>query len=425
MRHLWAVAAPSMWAALTMWAGLAGAVELPMAKPAEVGLGHLERFDAYFKAEAAAKRLPGSVVMIARNGKVAYHEAFGVLDPATGAPMQKDSIFRMYSMTKPVTAVAILMLMEEGKLRLADPASRFLPALKNLLVITETIDSQGQHRSTTVPAAREITILDLLRHTAGLSYGVFGNSLVDVAMKDAGLNDPDMRLKLTDQQVVEALGKLPLLYQPGTQWQYSRATDVLLAVVEAASGQRGDAFYEARIFKPLGMVDTFFNVPADKLGRVAQSGTDPDTGRAQPLTDVTKTRLFLGGGEGLLSTASDYMKFALMLANGGELGGVRLVSHASVALMSADHLPPGVGPGPNYLPGPGYGFGLTVAVRTSIGQSSVAGSVGEYNWGGYAGTKFWVDPKERLVPIMLIQAPLQSRNAGNSFRGLVYGAIID
>ena len=412
-------------AAFCLLGGGAFAVELPTAKPAEVGLGHLDRIAAYFRAEAEAKRLPGAVVMIARNGKVAYHEAFGVRDPATGAPMQKDSIFRMYSMTKPVTAVAILVLMEEGKLRLADPVSRYLPALKSPKVISETIDVQGQHRSTTVPADREITILDLLRHTAGLSYGVFGNSLVDQAMKTAGLNEPDMRLHWTDQKVVEELGKLPLLYQPGTQWQYSRATDVLLAVVEAVSGQRGDAFYEARIFKPLGMADTAFNLPPEKLSRMAESGVDPDTGRAQPLTDVSKTRLFLGGGEGLLSTAADYMKFALMLANGGELEGVRLISRASVALMSANHLPPGVGPGPNYLPGPGYGFGLTVAVRTEVGQASVPGSVGEYNWGGYAGTKFWVDPKERLVPILLIQAPLQSRNAGNSFRGLIYGALVD
>ena len=410
---------------ISLWSAGASAVELPIAKPQEVGLGHLDRIATFLQGEADAKRLPGSVVIIARNGKVAYFEAFGVRDPATGAPMQKDSIFRMYSMTKPVTAVAILMLMEEGRLRLADPASRYLPALKNLQVITETIDAQGQHRTTTVPAEREITILDLLRHTAGLSYGVFGNSLVDQAMKTAGLNDPDMRLRWTDQKMVEELGKIPLLYQPGTQWQYSRATDVLLAVVEAASGQRGDEFYEQRIFKPLGMVDTSFNLPAEKMPRMAQSGTDPTTGRAQPLTDVSQTRLFLGGGEGLLSTAPDYMKFALMLANGGELGGVRLISRASVALMSANHLPPGVRGGVNYLPGPGYGFGLTVAVRTEAGQSSVPGSVGEYNWGGYAGTKFWIDPTERLVPILLIQAPLQSRNAGNSFRGLVYGAIVD
>ncbi|MCX7384368.1 MAG: serine hydrolase [Alphaproteobacteria bacterium] len=412
-------------AALCLIANPVFAVDAPTAAPAEVGLGHLDRIANWLRGEAEAKRLPGAVVMIARNGKVAYHEAFGVRDPATGAPMQKDSIFRMYSMTKPVTAVAILMLMEEGKLRLADPVSRFLPALKNPKVITETVDAMGQHRTSTVPADREITILDLLRHTAGLSYGVFGNSLVDQAMKTAGLNDPDMRLRWSDQKVVEELGKLPLLFQPGTQWQYSRATDVLLAVVEAVSGKRGDAFYEERIFKPLGMVDTFFNVPPEKLSRMAESGVDPDTGRPQPLTDVTKTRVFLGGGEGLLSTAADYMKFALMLANGGQLEGVRLLSHASVGLMSANHLPPGVGGGPGYLPGPGYGFGLTVAVRTEAGQASVPGSVGEYNWGGYAGTKFWIDPKERLVPILLIQAPLQSRNAGNSFRGLVYGAIID
>jgi len=183
---------------------------------------------------------------------------------------------------------------------------------------------------------------------------------------------------------------------------------------------------DERIFKPLGMTDTFFNVPKDKLDRVAQPGTpDPETGKIPELTDVTQQRIFLGGGEGLLSTASDYMRFALMLANGGEGNGVRLLSRKTVELMTSDHLGPALSQGPNFAPGPGYGFGLTVAVRTAPGMSGYPGSVGEFNWGGYAGTAFWVDPKEKLVPIMLIQAPGQRLYFRFAFRGLVYQAIMD
>ena len=396
----------------------AEAAELPRAVPAELGMARLDRIDAYFRAEVESKRLPGAVVMLARDGQVFYHEAFGLRDPATGAAMAKDSIFRIYSMTKPVTAVAVLMLMDEGRLRLGDPLSRFLPAFAKPKVL-------GDDPAATVPAAREITILDLLRHTSGLTYGVFGNTPVDQMMKAAGLNDPAMKYRLTDMQVAEELAKLPLLYQPGTQWQYGRSTDVLLAVVEAVSGQRGDAFLQERIFGPLGMKDTSVNLPSGKRDRMAEPGPDPVTGQTSALTDVSKPRLFLGGGEGLLSTAADYMRFALMLANGGALDGVRLLSRKTVDLMTADHMTPEIGRGPGYLPGPGYGFGLTVAVRTAGGQASLPGSIGDYSWGGYAGTRFWVDPVERLVPILMIQAPLQSRAVGGAFRALVYQAIDD
>ena len=416
-------------AALCLLALRVHAAELPVALPAEVGMGRLDRIDAFFRAEVAAKRLPGAVVMLARDGQVVYHEAFGLRDPASGAAMAKDSIFRIYSMTKPVTAVAVLMLMEEGKLRLGDPASRFLPALRNPKVLVETKDAQGgtggQSQTNLVDAEREITILDLLRHTSGMTYGVFGNTPVDQMMKAAGLNDAAMKHKLTDMQVAEEMAKLPLLYQPGTQWQYGRSTDVLLALVEAVSGQRGDAFMQERIFAPLGMADTSFNLPPAKRNRMAEAGPDPATGATSALTDVTKERVFLGGGEGLLSTASDYMRFGLMLANGGSLNGVRLLSRKSVELMTADHMSPDIATGRGYLPGPGYGFGLTVAVRTAAGQASGPGSVGEFNWGGYAGTRFWVDPVERLVPVMMIQAPLQSRSVGGAFRALVYQALID
>ena len=406
------------------------AADLPTTAAGDVGIGRLDRISQFFKAETAAKRVPGAVVMIARDGKVVYQEAFGVRDPASPAPMQKDSIFRIYSMTKPVTGVAVLMLMEEGKLRLTDPVSKYLPALKNMKVATETTDAQGRRVASTVPANREITIQDLLRHTSGISYGS-GNSAAEQAMTKAGIGiqlgaaDKPLSARMTDQQLVEEIGKLPLMFQPGTSWEYGRSIDVLLALVEVASGQRGDAFMDTRIFKPLGMTDTFFNVPADKLDRVAQPGPDPDTGETAKLTDVTQPRTFLGGGEGLLSTASDYMRFALMLENGGEGNGVRLLSRKTVDLMASDSIGPALSQGPNFAPGPGYGFGLTVAVRTQPGMAGYPGSVGEYNWGGAAGTAFWVDPKERLVPIMLIQAPGQRLYYRYAFRGLVYQSIVD
>jgi CubicO group peptidase (beta-lactamase class C family) len=408
---------------------VAFAADLPTAPPSDVGVGRLDRITAFFKADTDAKRIPGAVVMIARDGKIVYHEAFGVRDPATGAPMQKDSIFRMYSMTKPITGVAVLMLMEEGKIRLTDPISKYLPALKNPKVTVETVDAQGRRVVSTVPANREITIQDLMRHTSGITYGA-GSSAAEQAMTKAGLGlqlagEKPLSTRLTDQQMVEQLGKLPLMFQPGTSWEYGRSIDVLLALVEVVSGQRADAFMEERIFKPLGMTDTFFNVPPDKLDRVAQPGPDPDTGETAKLTDVTQTRTFLGGGEGLLSTAPDYMRFALMLANYGEGNGVRLLSRKTVELMTSDHLGPALSQGPNFAPGPGYGFGLTVAVRTQPGMSGYEGSVGEYNWGGAAGTAFWVDPEEKLVPIMLIQAPGQRLYYRFAFRGLVYQSIID
>ena len=367
--------------------------------------------------------------MIARDGRVLYQQAFGVLDPESGAPMRLDSIFRMYSMTKPITGVAVLMLMEEGKFRLSDPVSRYLPALKDMKVMAESVDAQGRRTTKTVPAEREITIQDLLRHTSGITYGA-GSSAAEQAMTKAGLGiqlggTQPLSQRLTDQQVVEELGKLPLMFQPGTSWEYGRSIDVLLALVEAVSGQRADVFMQERIFGPLGMTDTFFNVPKDKLDRVAQPGPDPDTHETAKLTDVTKPRIFLGGGEGLLSTGPDYMRFALMLANGGEANGVRLLSRKTVEFMASDHLGPALSQGSNFAPGPGYGFGLTVAVRTQPGMASYPGSVGEYNWGGAAGTAFWVDPKERLVPIMLIQAPGARIYYRFAFRDLVYQSLID
>jgi CubicO group peptidase (beta-lactamase class C family) len=253
MRRILLAAAASL--ALT---SAAMAADLPTGAPAEVGIGRLDRITQVFKADTEAKRLPGAVVMIARNGKVVYYEAFGVRDPAAGAPMQKDSIFRMYSMTKPITGVAVLMLMEEGKIRLSDPISKYLPALKNPKVMVETWDGQGRGVISTVPANREITIQDLMRHTSGITYGA-GNSAAEQTMTKAGIGlqlagsgDKPLSQRLTDQQMVDELGKLPLMFHPGTSWEYGRSIDVLLALVEVVSGQRADTFMAERIFKPLG-----------------------------------------------------------------------------------------------------------------------------------------------------------------------------
>lgn len=406
--------------------------DLSLVPPEDVGLGRLDRLSRFFRADTDAGRLPGAVIMIARRGRVAFHEAFGMRDPSTGDAMRPDSIFRIYSMTKPVTGVAVLMLVQDGRLLLSDPVSKYLPALRNPKVAVERPDGHGGTITTLVPADREITVQDVLCHTSGYGYGR-GTGAADRALNDAGLGiqlGPDsagepLSRRLTDQQVVEALGQVPLLFHPGTRWEYGRSTDIALALVEAVSGERADMFLQRRLFDPLGMVDTTFNLSSDKLHRVAQPGPDPDTGETAVLTDVTMPRTFLGGGEGLLSTAPDYMRFALMLAQGGVGNGVRLLSRRMVTLMTADHIGPALAQGAHFTPGPGYGFGLTVGVRTHPGLSVLPGSVGEFNWGGAAGTAFWVDPREELVPILLIQAPGQRLHYRYHFRSLVYQGIDD
>ncbi|MBV8400252.1 MAG: serine hydrolase, partial [Acetobacteraceae bacterium] len=216
-----------------------------------------------------------------------------------------------------------------------------------------------------------------------------------------------------------------LMFQPGASWEYGRSIDVLGFLVEKVSGMRLDHFFDERIFKPLGMTDTAFNLPPEKYDRVAQPAPDPETGKVAELTDITVPRTFLGGGEGLLSTAADYMRFCQMLLNGGELDGVRLLSRKTVQLMTSDHLDAALAKGPNFLPGPGYGFGLTVAVRKTPGMSAIPSSVGEYNWSGAAGTAFWIDPREKLIAIMMIQSPGQRLFYRYAFRDLVYQAFAD
>ncbi|MFP5406438.1 MAG: serine hydrolase domain-containing protein, partial [Gammaproteobacteria bacterium] len=318
----------------------------------------LERITARVQADIAAGRIPGAVMLVARGEHVVYEKALGARNPASGWPMSADAIFRIYSMTKPIVSVGAMMLVEEGRLQLDDPVSRYLPEMGNLKVGVERSGPGGRATLDLVPTHRDMTIHDLLRHTSGLTYGVFGKSLVKSEYRKAGIASD----KLTNAQMVQALGKLPLAYQPGSTWEYGRSTDVLGAVIEKVSGKPLDVYLEERILRPLKMQDSGFWVDVSRQDRIAEPfAIDPDTGKSVHLLDVKTKPVFLSGGGGMVSTAHDYLRFAQILLNGGELEGVRLLSPETVGFMLSDHLA-GVR-GPAYLPGPGYGFGLGFAVR--------------------------------------------------------------
>ncbi len=391
--------------------------QLPTANPEDVGLSAvaLDRLSAALKDRVASGHVPGAVALVARHGKIAYHEAFGQQDPVSGAPMTRDSIFRIYSMTKPIVSVAIMMLWEEGRLLLTDPIGKYIPDLASPQVGV-VVDGE----LTLVPAKRAITVQDLLRHTSGLTYEFRGNTLVHKAYIAARVS----RLKQTNADQVATLGSLPLLHQPGAQWEYSRSTDVLGRLVEVISGQTLGAFLSERILTPLGMTDTRFSVPEADHGRIAEPfAKDPEGGMDISLLDVKRTALFESGGGGLVGTAIDYAKFSTMLLNNGRLGDVRLLGRKTIELMTSDHLGE-VKANPDLLP-PGHGFGLGFAVRTSTGMAPFPGSLGNYYWSGAAGTSFWVDPAERLYGVLMIQAPVQREHYRLLFRDLVYAAVTD
>ena len=368
------------------------------AGPARVSPEAVAKLDRTLKEEIAKGELPGTVMLIYRDGQVVHFEANGMRDKERGVPMTRDSIFRMASMTKPITSVAIMMLYEEGRIAIGDPVAKYLPEFKDMKVGVESKDANGNTVLTLVPPRRPMTVQDLLRHTSGLTYGHRGRSsaLVKKAYVAAGEQSRDH----TNAELVTKLGNTPLAFHPGTQWEYGRSTDVLGRIVEVVSGMSLGEFFQARIFAPLGMVDTFFSVPPEKIARVAQPMVEPATGRRPNVADPNKPPRFESGGGGLYSTAPDYLRFTRMLLNGGELEGVRLLSPKTVEYMTSDHL--GNVPGASY---PGYGFGLGFAVRTAAGVNDMPGSVGEYLWGGAQGTWFWIDPRENLVAIFMSQRP--------------------
>ena len=418
-------------AVLVVLAPPAWAASLPSTTPEEVGLSsqRLERVGQFLKHEIAQRRLPGAVALVVRKGQIAYFESFGVRDPASGAPMTNDAIFRMYSMTKPFTSVAAMMLVEEGKIALTDPLSKFLPQLRKLEVSVQKLDpATGTITYANVPAEREATLQDLLRHTAGFTYGGFTkNARVNELYDKVGIDAED----ITNAELVERLAKVPLTNQPGTAFGYGRSTDVLGRVIEVVADTTLGQFLEARVFAPLQMRDSGFYVSKDSLDRLAQPfPSDPATGKPIALIDVSSPPKYEAGGDNAVSTAGDYARFCQMLLTGGHLDGVRLVSRSTVRLMTADHLGPLLAAAPTpsevLLGTPGYTFGLGFAVRREAGIAGVPGSAGDYTWGGSAGTYFWVDPQEQLIGILMTAAPGPTRAQYRKlFRQLVYQAIVD
>jgi len=416
-------------ATLLAWiltASLAFAQGLPTASPEAVGLSsaRLARVSELVTGEIAKGRYPGAVALVARRGKVAYFEAFGQRDPQSGAPMTKDAIFRLYSMTKPFASVAAMMLVEDGKILLSDPVSKYLPKLKNLQVSVPRVDPQtGRVSYALVPTEREMTVQDLMRHTSGLVYGVFTSH---AAVKEAYAKEGVDWENVTPAEQIERLARVPLAHQPGSAWEYSLSTDVLGRVVESVSGATLGQFLQERLFAPLKMTDTAFLVPNGKAARLAQPfAKDPVSGDAVKLLDVTVAQKNDAGGAGSAGTVADYARFSQMLLNGGQLDRIRILGRATVAQMSSDHL------GDIRVASPilprGYGFGLGFAVRKETGLNWVTGSAGEYRWGGAAGTAFWVDPKEQMVVVWMTQGQPGPRRGEDRdlFRQLVQAALVD
>ena len=402
-----------------------------MATPKSFSTQRLARIATAFKADIRAGIIPGAVVMVARHGKLAFLEAFGYRDREKKLPMTTDAIFRIASMTKPIVSLSIMQLVEEGKIRLVNPVSAYLPEMGGLKVGVEKAGTAGKPSLLLDAARRDMSVQDLLRHTSGLTYGQFGDSLVKKAYRDANVFDPGQ----TTSEFVTKLSKLPLNNHPGEVWDYSMSTDVLGRIVEVVSGMALDKYIATCITGPLRMKDSDFMVAPSKASRIAEAQADPKTGARPPMSHtLTKRPNFLSGGGGMVSTAPDYRRFAQMLLNGGELDGVRLVSRKTIELMSSDHLPPGIAfssttraqfeesaPIAEF----GQGFGLGFCVRKEAGRNPVPGSVGDFYWSGVHGTYFWVDPKEQLIGVLMLCAPDLRRHYRALTRQLAYQALAD
>jgi CubicO group peptidase (beta-lactamase class C family) len=373
----------------------------------------LARLRATLQSHIDSQRIPGAIAVVALGGHVELFEAMGRQDPQTGAAMKDDAIFRIYSMTKPIVSLATLILAEEGGLQLADPVSKYLPRFANQQV---AVEEGGAVRLQ--PSRRDATVHDLLRHTAGFTYEFLGSNAVQRQYEAADITNRSR----TSAEFCKVLAAMPLADQPGTRWQYSRATDVLGALIEVAASQPLGALLQQRVLGPLGMKDTAFAVPQEQWHRIAEPfANDPDSGNAVVMMDGREVPKFESGGGGLLSTAADYTRFLQFMRNRGSLEGTRLVSRKTIEWMTSDHLGPIPANGDLLLPG--YGFGLGFSVRTHAGLAPQPGSVGQYFWSGIGGTSFFVDPAEDLFAMLLTQAPNQRIFFRNLFRHLVYAAV--
>ena len=393
-------------------------------------LARIDRFLA--EKYVTPGRLAGTLTMIARHGDIAHLGLTGHADVARGLPMAADTIFRIYSMTKPITSVALMMLLEEGKIALEDPVHRYIPEWKNLAVF-----AAGTHRTgfQTTPLKRPMQVVDLLRHTSGLTYGFQLRTNVDAAYRAHKIGEIEKAGTLAD--MIAALGKMPLEFSPGDAWNYSVATDVCGWLVEVVSGQKFEDFLAERLFKPLGMVDTGFHVREGQGHRFASCYQPTRDGGIEVQDDAAtsgflKAPSFISGGGGLVSTAADYLRFATMLLNGGTLDGTRYISRKTVDLMTANHLPGGASIASmskslfSEAAYDGIGFGLGFAMTMNAAQTLMPGSDGDFFWGGAASTFFWIDPAEDLVGIFMTQLiPSSTYPVRREVRTMVYSALDD
>lgn len=406
-------------AAIVLPISNAGAETIGKTQPLKAGfsLERLARINAYFEREVALKRIPGAIVLIRRRGQTAYYESFGVRNVATGAPMTPDTIFALYSMTKPITSVAAMMLVEEGKLALDDEVGKYIPAYYKIQVGAEKMGPDGKPILDLVAPRRPILIHDLLRQTAGIPYASLAYGVAKQPYEDANL----ISGKLDNAQVAERIASLPLISHPGEYWVYGHATDVLGRVIEVISGKNLYAFEKERLLGPLGMTSTsFFVTDKAKQDLIAEPNANEKFDRDPRV--VTKWE---SGGGGMLSSMNDYSRFLQMILNGGELDGTRILGRKTVDLMTANHIgaAAGVKPWVYYFPGAGYGFGLGFAVRTEAGVSHWAGSVGEFEWSGGSGVYFLVDPKEDMFAVLMVQTQTQRGRIQSALKSMIYGAL--
>jgi CubicO group peptidase (beta-lactamase class C family) len=397
---------------------------MEITRPETVGFSssRLARIGLAMQRYVDSEKLAGTLTLVARHDKIAHFQPLGLMDVASEKPMARDTIFRIYSMTKPITSVAVMMLYEEGHFLLTDPIEEFVPAFADVRVLGQTGTEVNL-----VPPQRAITIRDLLTHTAGLGYGL-GEDYIDRLYQRQVWRARERNPEMTLEEMVEAIAALPLAYHPGQGWRYSYATDVLGYLVQVVSGVAFDAYLEERIFQPLGMTDTAFYVPPDKVDRFATNYGPGTDGAGLHVIDApansryTRPDRIPSGGGGLVSTATDYVRFAQMLLNKGALDGVRLLSRKSVELMTMNHLPPGLHP----FGGASQGMGLGVGMTIDLSQTQALGSVGAYGWGGAASTYFWVDPQEGLIGVFMTQLmPSGTYPVHPEFRVAVYQALVD
>ena len=386
----------------------------------------LARIAPVMKDEIAKGTMPGAVTLIARNGKIVHFEAHGFLASAKTKPMGKDAVFRGFSMTKPIVAVAALGLIEQGKMTLRDPISNWWPQFKDMKVLTEVRDERGKTTRVAVPAKRPILVWDLFRHTSGLTYsGSAPFPELTEAYQKADVESVES--DLSNEEFLKRLAAIPLAYEPGTRWEYGLSTDVLGLLVEKVSGKRLDVYLDETIFKPLGMKETSFQAKPEQLGRLA------DAYDADPLKaglwkgariESDPGKRYLRGGAGAAITAEDYFRFAQMVLNGGQLDGVRILSRESVEFMLSDPIQ-GLEGSPLPTTGPGYGFGLGWGVRLAEGGAYAPGSKGDAMWAGAGGTSFTVDPKEKIVGVFLAAAPNTRQHTRFLFKSMLYGALVE